>query len=59
MRMSSSSLKISQSISSNKKSNKINRRKDGTKRFVSEEDLLTKEIITPDDVFNLNSITKG
>lgn len=57
--MSSSSIKISQLSGSSKKSSKINHRKDCSNQLTIEDELLSKEFISPEDVFNLPSITKG
>lgn len=69
--MSSTSVKVtgaggtsqlqSSSSSTSKKSNKIGRRQgkdQSSSKLITEDDLLAKDFITPDDVCNLPSITK-
>lgn len=64
--MSSASLKFKQMSSSNKKSKQTataasvaGRKENTSNKVVTEEELLKKDLITPDDVCALASITKG
>lgn len=53
----SSSLKVNQ-LSGAKKTKQVTRKKDATK-LVTEEELLKKDFISPEDVCNLEGVTQG